>query len=77
MTAAILFMVYSALVGITSSVILLVYTAASIFSAFVARVSIFSTRGSTLNTRSSVRPEILSCATALDVATEASANMSE
>lgn len=41
MTAAILFMVYSALVGITSSVILLVYTAASIFSAFVVTAGMF------------------------------------
>jgi uncharacterized protein len=40
-TAAILFMVYSALVGITSSVILLVYTAASIFSAFVVTAGMF------------------------------------
>ena len=41
MTAAVLFMVYSALVGITSSVILLVYTAASIFSAFVVTAGMF------------------------------------
>ncbi|HET6891015.1 MAG TPA: Bax inhibitor-1/YccA family protein [Pyrinomonadaceae bacterium] len=41
MTAAILFMVYSALVGVTSSVILLVYTAASIFSAFVVTAGMF------------------------------------
>ena len=40
-TAAILFMVYSALVGITSSVILLIYTAASIFSAFVVTAGMF------------------------------------
>ena len=41
MTAAVLFMVYSGLVGITSSVILLVYTAASIFSAFVVTAGMF------------------------------------
>ena len=41
MTAAILFMVYSAMVGVTSSVILLVYTAASIFSAFVVTAGMF------------------------------------
>src|SRR5215475_12992068 len=41
MTAAILFMVYSALVGITSSVFLLIYTAASIFSAFVVTAGMF------------------------------------
>ncbi len=41
MTAAVLFMVYSALVGITSSVILLIYTAASIFSAFVVTAGMF------------------------------------
>jgi FtsH-binding integral membrane protein len=40
-TAALLFMVYSALVGVTSSVILLVYTAASIFSAFVVTAGMF------------------------------------
>jgi uncharacterized protein len=34
-TAAVLFMVYSAMVGVTSSVIFLIYTGASIFSAFV------------------------------------------
>jgi FtsH-binding integral membrane protein len=41
MTAAVLFMVYSALVGVTSSVILLIYTAASIFSAFVVTAGMF------------------------------------
>lgn len=41
MTAAVLFMIYSALVGVTSSVILLIYTAASIFSAFVVTAGMF------------------------------------
>lgn len=41
MTAAVMFMVYSALVGVTSSVILLIYTAASIFSAFVVTAGMF------------------------------------
>ena len=41
MTAAVMFMVYSTLVGVTSSVILLIYTAASIFSAFVVTAGMF------------------------------------
>ncbi len=41
MTAAGLFLLYSALVGVTSSVILLVYTGASIFSAFVITAGMF------------------------------------
>jgi FtsH-binding integral membrane protein len=40
-TAAGLFLLYSALVGVTSSVILLVYTAASIVSAFVVTAGMF------------------------------------
>jgi uncharacterized protein len=40
-TAAGLFMVYSGLVGITSSVILLAYTATSIFSTFVVTAGMF------------------------------------
>ena len=41
-TAAGLFLVYSALVGVTTSVILLVYTAASITSTFVIAASMFA-----------------------------------
>ena len=40
-TAAGLFLLYSALVGVTSSVILLVYTAASVFSAFIVTAGMF------------------------------------
>ena len=40
-TAAALFMVYSATVGITTSVILLIYTATSIFSTFVVTAGMF------------------------------------
>jgi len=40
-TAAILFLLYSALVGITSSVILLIYTGASIVSTFVITAGMF------------------------------------
>ena len=40
-TAAGLFMVYSAMVGVTSSVILLIYTSASIFSTFVVTAGMF------------------------------------
>ncbi len=40
-TAAGMFMLYSALVGVTSSVILLAYTAASVFSAFVVTAGMF------------------------------------
>lgn len=40
-TAAGLFMLYSALVGVTSSVILLVYTSVSIFSTFVVTAGMF------------------------------------
>lgn len=40
-TAAGLFMLYSALVGVTSSVILLVYTTVSIFSTFVVTAGMF------------------------------------
>ena len=40
-TAAILFMVYAAMVGITSSVLLLIYTGASIVSAFVITSGMF------------------------------------
>jgi FtsH-binding integral membrane protein len=40
-TAAGLFLLYSALVGVTSSIILLVYTAASIVSAFVVTAGMF------------------------------------
>ena len=41
-TAAGLFLVYSALVGVTTSVILLVYTAASVTSTFVIAASMFA-----------------------------------
>ncbi|PYS69264.1 MAG: hypothetical protein DMF69_17520 [Acidobacteria bacterium] len=40
-TAAGLFMVYSAMVGVTSSVILLIYTSSSIFSTFVVTAGMF------------------------------------
>lgn len=40
-TAAALFLIYSAAVGVTTSVILLVYTAASIFSTFVITAGMF------------------------------------
>lgn len=40
-TAAGLFMVYSAMVGVTSSVILLIYTSASIFSTFIVTAGMF------------------------------------
>ena len=40
-TAAALFLVYSATVGVTTSVILLVYTASSIFSTFVVTAGMF------------------------------------
>jgi uncharacterized protein len=40
-TAAVLFMLYSALVGVTSSVILLVYTGASIASTFIITAGMF------------------------------------
>ena len=40
-TAAILFLVYAALVGVTSSVVLLIYTGASIVSAFVITSGMF------------------------------------
>ena len=40
-TAAILFLVYSALVGVTSSMIFLIYTGASIVSAFVMAAGMF------------------------------------
>src|ERR1700754_1987761 len=40
-TAAGLFLLYSVLVGVTSSVVLLVYTATSIFSAFVVTAGMF------------------------------------
>jgi FtsH-binding integral membrane protein len=40
-TAAVLFLVYSALVGVTSSVILLIYTAASVASTFMIAASMF------------------------------------
>ena len=40
-TAAILFLVYSALVGVTSSIIFLLYTGASIVSAFVMAAGMF------------------------------------
>src|ERR1700752_212775 len=42
-TAAVLFMLYSAMVGITSSVIFLVYTSSSIVSAFVIAGGMFGT----------------------------------
>jgi uncharacterized protein len=41
-TAAGLFLIYSALVGVTSSVILLIYTAASVTSTFVIAASMFA-----------------------------------
>jgi len=41
LTAALLFLVYSALVGITSSIIFLIYTSASIVSAFVIAGGMF------------------------------------
>ena len=40
-TAAVLFLLYSAMVGVTSSIIFLVYTGASIFSAFVIAGGMF------------------------------------
>jgi FtsH-binding integral membrane protein len=40
-TAAVLFMVYSALVGVTSSVILLIYTGSSITSTFIITAGMF------------------------------------
>ena len=40
-TAAVLFLVYAALVGVTSSVVLLIYTGASIVSAFVITSGMF------------------------------------
>lgn len=40
-TAAGLFMVYSGMVGVTSSVILLIYTSASIFSTFIVTAGMF------------------------------------
>ena len=42
-TAAVLFMVYSAMVGVTSSIIFLIYTGASIVSAFVIAGGMFGT----------------------------------
>ena len=42
-TAAVLFLVYSAMVGVTSSVIFLIYTGASIVSAFVIAGGMFGT----------------------------------
>lgn len=42
-TAAILFVVYAAMVGITSSVVLLIYTGASVVSAFVITSGMFGT----------------------------------
>ena len=41
MTAALLFLVYSAMVGVTSSVIFLIYTGASIVSAFMIAAGMF------------------------------------
>src|SRR4029079_1424889 len=40
-TAAALFMLYSAMVGVTTSVILFIYTASSIFSTFVVTAGMF------------------------------------
>ena len=40
-TAAVLFLLYSAMVGVTSSVIFLIYTGASIMSAFVVTAGMF------------------------------------